>query len=90
VDHHAEFEEYKRIKGMVTSKELVAFRKANGLTATGFSRALGLGDKTITRLESGDIQSESVDMLLKYAMGRAKPLTRANSQKAKSGSLLAA
>ena len=89
-DHAAEFEEYKRIKGLVTSKELVEFRKSIGLSSAKLSKALGLGDKTITRLENGDIQSESVDMLLKYAMGRAKPLKRADSQKAKSGSLLAA
>ena len=84
------FEAYKEAKGMVTAKELISYRKTMGYSATKLSRILKLGDKTITRLENGAIQSESVDMLLKYAMGRAKPLTRVGSQKAKSGSLLAA
>lgn len=73
-DQIAAFDAYKDAKGLVTAQELIAFRKAIGYSAVKLSRALGLGDKTITRLENGDIQSASVDMLLKFAMGKVKPL----------------
>ena len=67
-DQKAAFEEYKRMKGFVTAKEIVAFRKKHGLTAAQYAKILHLGEKTITRLENGGIQSESVDLLLRLSM----------------------
>ena len=68
MDHKAAFEAYKKAKDLVTAAEIVAFRKKHGLTAAEYAKILRLGEKTITRLENGDIQSESVDLLLKLSM----------------------
>lgn len=68
IDHMAAFEAYKRAKGLVTAEEIVALRKKHGLTASGLAKALGMGEKSITRFENGDIQSKSVNLLLRLAM----------------------
>ena len=59
------YEQYKRETGLLTAEEIRSFRKAKGLSAAKLSAILGLGEKTITRFENGDIQSRSVDTALR-------------------------
>ena len=72
-DQRAAFEAYKEAKGLVNAKQLKDYRREHHLTAVEMARLLHLGDKTITRFETGAIQSESVDLLLKLAMRYGVP-----------------
>ena len=67
-DLQESFERYKSISGLLTAKEIKAFRKQHGLSAVSLARLLGLGDKTITRLENGDIQNRSTDREIRLLM----------------------
>jgi|GEM_PF-6009473 len=67
-DLQESFEQYKSISGLLTAKEIKAFRKQHGLSAVSLARLLGLGDKTITRLENGDIQNRSTDREIRLLM----------------------
>lgn len=59
------YESFKEEAGLLGADEIRCFRHKNHLSATKLSRLLGLGDKTITRIENGEIQSKSTDMLLR-------------------------
>ena len=62
------FETYKKRVGLLTAEEIRRFRKSKGLSATRLAKILGLGEKTITRFETGDIQSKAVDTSIRLFM----------------------
>jgi putative zinc finger/helix-turn-helix YgiT family protein len=59
------YDEYKKLKGLLTSKEIKALRQRYGMTAVEFAKAIGAGEKTITRYENGAIQDEVYDKFLR-------------------------
>lgn len=59
------FDEYKRINGLLTSKNIVSIRERYQLSQTTLSKLLGFGQKTITRYENGAIQDRAHDNLMK-------------------------
>ena len=56
---------YRRIKGLLTSDEIVAIRKQYGLSQVDLANMLGWGEATISRYESKAIQDESYDIILR-------------------------
>ena len=58
---------YKARHSLLTASEIVGIRKGLGLSGTKFGLLLGLGEKTITRFENGDIQSKEIDNLIRLA-----------------------
>ena len=61
------YDAYKAKLGLMTGKELVELRQKYGLSAVAFAKILGLGEKNVTRYETGTVQSESIDGYLKMA-----------------------
>ena len=59
---------YRRMKGLLTSEEIVDFRKKFGLSQVDLSRLLGWGDVTISRYESKTIQDSTYDNELRLIM----------------------
>lgn len=62
---HLAYDVYKKKKGLLSSAEIRSLRKKYHLSATGLSRLLGAGEKTITRYENGAIQEKIYDRLLR-------------------------
>ena len=56
---------YRKMKGLLTSDEIVEIRKNYGMTQSEFSALLGWGDVTITRYETKLIQDETYDKLIR-------------------------
>lgn len=77
----AVFVEYRRRKGMVTPKEIRAFRERYGLTQQELSDLLGFGGATLSRYENGALQTESNDRMLRLMMepGNLLKIIKANS-----------
>lgn len=61
------FDEYKKIKGLLTSKEIKNIRKKYDLNQKEFAKILGLGEVSINRFENGSIQTESIDSMIRLA-----------------------
>jgi putative zinc finger/helix-turn-helix YgiT family protein len=55
------YDAYKAKVGLLTSKEIMTIRKSKNLSQSDFAKKLNLGEKTITRIENGKIQSKSID-----------------------------
>jgi putative zinc finger/helix-turn-helix YgiT family protein len=63
-------EGYREKKGLLTGKEIKALRKAKGLTQDELATVMGVGIASIKRWEKANIQSESMDKLLRaYLQG---------------------
>ncbi len=58
------YDEYRRVKGLLTSSEIIAIRERYGLSQTALAKLLGFGDKTIARYERGYIQDESPNIMM--------------------------
>lgn len=56
---------YRKIKGLLTSDEIVDIRKQYGLSQVDLANMLGWGEATISRYESKAIQDESYDVILR-------------------------
>lgn len=56
---------YRRISGLLTSKEISAIRTKYGITQSDMCTLLGWGGKTITRYESHQVQDRAHDSILK-------------------------
>lgn len=56
---------YRKLHGLYTSSEIRELRNKFGFTQAEFSLLLGLGEITITRYETKQIQDVSIDQLLK-------------------------
>lgn len=61
------FDEYKKIKGLLTSKEIKNIRKKYDLNQKEFAKILGLGEVSINRFENGSIQTEFIDSIIRLA-----------------------
>jgi len=59
---------YRKLKGLLTSKEIVDFRSKYDLSQVELSRLLGWGDVTISRYESKAIQDSTYDNELRLIM----------------------
>ncbi len=59
---------YRQIKGLLTSDEIVEFRKKFDLSQVELARLLGWGDVTISRYESKAIQDSTYDNELRLIM----------------------
>ena len=56
---------YRKIQGLLTSREIIDIRAKYGITQSDLSILLGWGGKTITRYESYQIQDKAHDSILK-------------------------
>lgn len=56
---------YRKLSGLLTSKEIGAIRKKYGVTQSDLCALLGWGGKTITRYESHQVQDRAHDAILK-------------------------
>lgn len=61
------YDQYRKKHGLLLPEEIKAIREIYGLSQKSFSRLLGLGEITIHRYESGSIQNESHDNLIREA-----------------------
>ena len=59
------FDGYRERVGLLTSKQIKDIRKKRGMSQRDLARFLRLGEKTITRYETGTIQEKSLDLLLR-------------------------
>lgn len=64
------YNEYRKINGLFLPEEIKEVRKKFGVTQVVFSKALGLGDKTIARYENGSLQDISQNNLIKAVSDR--------------------
>ncbi len=64
------YNEYRKINGLFLPEEIKEVRKKFGVTQVIFSKALGLGDKTIARYENGSLQDISQNNLIKAVSDR--------------------
>ena len=63
---------YRRMKGYLTSNEIVAIREQYGVSQVELAKLLGWGEATISRYESKAIQDEAYDNMLRLI--KANPL----------------
>ncbi len=56
---------YRRMEGLLTSKDICAIRSKYGITQSDLCALLGWGGKTITRYESHQVQDRAHDTILK-------------------------
>ena len=59
------FDEYKKIKGLLTSQDIIAIRNKYGLSQTKLAAVIMCGAKNISRYETGTIQDKHIDLLLR-------------------------
>ncbi len=64
---------YRKEKNLLTSKEIKEIRNKFKLTQAEFSILLGLGEITITRYETKQIQDVSIDQIIKFV--NSNPIT---------------
>lgn len=61
------YDQYRKKHGLLLPEEIKAIREMYCLSQKSFSRLLGLGEITIHRYESGSVQNESHDNLIREA-----------------------
>ncbi|VEU81329.1 type II TA system antitoxin MqsA family protein [Haploplasma axanthum] len=59
------YDEYRKIKGLLTSEEIRKIRSKYNISQKEMSQLLGFGEKTVTRYENGYIQDKSNDILMR-------------------------
>lgn len=59
------YNQYKKEKGMVLPEEIKNLRNKYGLSQVNLAKLLNFGEKSIARYESGSIQDEAHDLMLK-------------------------
>ena len=59
------YDAYKKKVGLLTSVEIKEMRKKRHMTQIDLARFIGIGEKDITRYESGSIQNKCIDNLLR-------------------------
>lgn len=59
------FDEYKKLKGLLTSQDIIAIRNKYGLSQTKLASVIMCGAKNIARYETGTIQDKHIDLLLR-------------------------
>lgn len=58
------FNKYREIKGLLFPDQIKEIRNKYGLSQRSFAKVLGLGEKTITRYESGSLQDMAQNNLI--------------------------
>ncbi|MQS89676.1 DUF4065 domain-containing protein [Lactobacillus salsicarnum] len=66
------FTEYKLKNGLVTSTEIVSFRKKYHLSQRSLAKLLGIGSATVARYERGSLPTESLSNLLQQLINDDK------------------
>lgn len=66
--HDAAYREYRRRRNLLQPEEIQAWRKGYGLTQREVSRLLGWGGVTLSRYETGALQTEAHERMLRLAM----------------------
>lgn len=61
------FDVFRSKHGLLTPKQIKGIRDKYGISQTTFARALGLGEKTITRYERGSLQDRAHNGLISLA-----------------------
>lgn len=59
------YDAYKKRVGLLTSSEIKEIRRKRNMTQIELARFVGIGDKDITRYESGSVQNKCIDKLLR-------------------------
>ncbi len=59
------FDEYRRLKGLLTSKEIKAIRQKRNMSQVELARFIDCGEKNIARYENGTIQDKVFDLLIR-------------------------
>ena len=59
------FDEYRKLKGLLTSEEIKAIRKKRNMSQVDLARFIKAGDKNIARYETGTIQDPVFDYLMR-------------------------
>ena len=59
------FDEYRRLKGLLTSEDIKAIRKKRDMSQVDLARFIKAGDKNIARYETGTIQDPVFDYLMR-------------------------
>ena len=59
------FDEYRRLKHLLTSSEIKAIREKRGMSQRDLARFINCGEKNITRYENGIIQDPAFDYLMR-------------------------
>ncbi|MBO4667581.1 MAG: hypothetical protein J5666_05610 [Bacilli bacterium] len=59
------FDEYRRLKGLLTSEDIKAIRKKRDMSQVELARFIKAGDKNIARYETGTIQDPVFDYLMR-------------------------
>lgn len=59
---------YRKMKGLLSSDEIVGLRKKYNLSQTELSKIMGFGEATISRYESKSIQDETHDNMLRIVI----------------------
>lgn len=67
---------YRKMKGLLTSDEIVEFRKKYNLSQTELSKIMDFGEATISRYESKSIQDETHDNMLRIVIENPLELHR--------------
>lgn len=74
------FDEYKKKVGLLTSEDIVRIRKKYHLTQEELAKIIRCGDKNIARYESGAIQDQSINLLIKMVDEHPEYFGLVNSQ----------
>lgn len=61
----AVYDAYKRKVGLLTSYDIKKIREKRNLSQAKFAREVSIGEKTLTRIENGKIQSKLLDKYLR-------------------------
>lgn len=61
------YDEYKKKKGLLTTKEIKEIRRKYDLTQKEYALAIGVGEITVHRFENGTIQTESIDSIMRLS-----------------------
>ena len=61
------YDEYKKIKGLLTTKDIKEIRRKYDLTQKEYALAIGVGEITVHRFENGTIQTESIDSIMRLS-----------------------
>ena len=59
------FDEYRKLKGLLTSKEIKAIRQKRNMSQVELARFIDCGEKNIARYENGTIQDKVFDRLIR-------------------------
>lgn len=65
---NAAYEEYRKRHALLTPAEITSWRDSYNLTQNELAGLIGIGTATLSRYESGYLQEESLDRLLRFAM----------------------